>query len=317
MYSREIPYALNTSDELVSINSIVISGLKGLACNCRCPKCKEPLEARIGKGIRTPYFAHSKHSNCHGAIMTILHRLSIDFVEKHKVVMAPNYHFNPPRKLKFIKVEVEKREDRNDMQPDIVGITIDGKRWAIEIRNTHEVDNEKAKKIIESGLACFEIDVRKQSVDTLEDFLINQTDCRKWIYYPYYDDRADCRMLVNNPYEDKLLSKLHSGYSRETPVPDYIYNPRRPKAQNTNNYYLKIPNSCHSLAEYYTYLKSRKTFIIGGRRHNIIDVDFSPTDNQLLIIHNDSSTFSYSYATCVYADSEGNIMEITEVCERK
>ena len=297
---RGIPYALNSKEELVSISSIKASALRGLACNCRCPKCKEPLEARIGKGIRTPYFAHSKHSNCHGAMMTILHMRSIDLIEKNKTIMVPEYYTISPRKLDFIKVEVEKREDRNDMQPDIVGITDDGKRWAIEIRNTHEVGKEKRIKIIESRIACLEIDVRKQSVETLEDFLFNQTDCREWI---------------NNPYDDELLTKQNPNCRVETPVPDYIYNPRIIRVQNKDNYRLKIPDSCRSLADYYTYLKSRKTFFIDKQRHNIIEVAFSSACDQLYIFHYEGSTF-YHYVTCVYADSEGNILEETKMCKR-
>ena len=296
---RRIPYALNSKDELVSINSIKASGLRGLACNCRCPKCKEPLEARIGEGIRAPYFAHSKHSNCHGAMMTILHRRSIDLIEKYKMVMVPECYAFPPRKLEFIKVEVEKREDRNDMQPDVVGITDDGKRWAIEIRNTHEVGIEKRNKIIESGLACLEIDVRKQSVETLENFMFNQTDCRKWI---------------NNPYDDESLVKPKLISRVETPVPDYIYNPSKIRVQKKDNYRLKIPDSCRSLADYYTYLKSRKTFYIAGRRQNIVEVIFSPEYEQLFIFYNESSGISYYNITCVYADSDGNILEYTEKC---
>lgn len=298
---RKIPYALNSNDELVSIKSIKARGLRGLACKCRCPKCKEPLEARIGKCFRAPYFAHSKHSDCHGAIMTILHMRSIDLIEKHKVVMVPNYYSIPPRKLEFIKVEVEKREDRNDMQPDIVGVTDDGKRWAIEIRNTHEVGEGKKTKIIESGIAFLEIDVRNQSVETLENFLVNQVDCRIWI---------------NNPYDEEILPKPQIDHTRETPVPDYIYNPRKPKVQKIDDCRLKIPDCCHSLAEYYAYLKSRKTFFIDGRRHNIIKVYFSHIYDELVIFHNDSSTLSYHYATYISPDSEGNFFEETIACGR-
>lgn len=296
---RIIPYALNSKDELVSISSIKASGLRGLACNCRCPKCKEPLEARIGKEIRAPYFAHSKHSNCHGAMMTILHKRSIDLIEKYKIIMVPEYYTIQPRKLEFIKVEVERREDRNDMQPDIVGITPDEKRWAIEIRNTHEVGIAKINKIIESGLACLEIDVRKQSVDNLENFLFNQTDCREWI---------------NNPYDDELLIKLKLNRRVETPVPDYIYNPRKNRNQKIVNCRIKIPDSCHSLAEYYTYLKSKQSFHIDGRRHTIDNNVFSPECEQLIIVHHDSSTLSHHYITCIYLDNDGSVFEKTIKC---
>ena len=289
-------YALNSNDELVCISNIKVSGL---ACNCHCLICNEPLEARIGKGIRTKYFAHSKHSNCHGADMTFIHILSIYLIEKYKSVMASNYYTIPPRKLEFVKVEAEKRKDRNDMQPDVVGITADGKRWAIEIRNTHEVGPEKRRKIIESGIACLEIDVRKQVEDTIETFLFNQSDDRQWINYPYDEDS---------------LSETRAIHGCETPVPDYINNSRKNKAKRNDNFCLKIPDSCHCLADFYTYLNSNNYFNFDGRRHKIIKVDYSKECNQLFIYHTDSSTLSCHYASLVYLDPEGNVLEKTWKC---
>lgn len=312
----KLPYALNSNNELVSIQKIKDSGLRGLSCNCRCPKCKDPLEARIGKAIRAPYFAHSKHSNCRGAIMTILHMRSRDLIEKHKVVMAPNYYSIPPRKLEFLKVEVEKRGDRNDMQPDIVGITADGKRWAIEIRNTHEVGEEKRKKIIESDIACLEIDVRKQSIEKLEDFLFNETYSREWIHNPYDEELLPKEKLsVNN---SSLIDKKENYNYTNTGVihvPDYIYNPRKERVIRDNNYDLKIPDSCHDLSDYYLYLSSRNNFFYKGRRHKIIKLAFSPECEQLIIIHYDNLIFSYRYLTCVFLDSDGNVLYSTVDCD--
>ena len=48
--------------------------------------------------------------------------------------------------MTFKDVEVERRKERKDLQPDIVGVSEDGLRWAIEIRNTHEIKPLKLKK---------------------------------------------------------------------------------------------------------------------------------------------------------------------------
>lgn len=202
-YDLKLPYALDSEDKLISIDQITVSGL---ACNCRCPKCKEKLEARIGTGLREKHFAHSKHSNCIGAYMTILHMLSEEIIEKHKEVMAPMYTSKygsvSPRMLEFVDVEVERREDRKDLQSDIVGITEDGKRWAIEILNTHEVDDKKRQKLIESGITCLEIDVSNQTVENLEEFLLHSTSYREWINNP-----NDEETLLMSPQEQIVITE--------------------------------------------------------------------------------------------------------------
>ena len=202
-FDLKLPYALDSEDKLISIDQITVSGL---ACNCRCPKCKEKLEARIGTGLREKHFAHSKHSNCTGAYMTVLHMLSEEIIEKHKEVMAPRYTSNngsvSPRTIEFVDVEVERREDRKDLQSDIVGITEDGKRWAIEILNTHEVDDKKRQKIFESGITCLEIDVSNQTVDNLEEFLLHSTLYREWINNP-----NDEETLLMSPQEQIVMTK--------------------------------------------------------------------------------------------------------------
>lgn len=306
-----IPYALDANGNLVSITYIAKLDLHGLACNCCCPKCKEPLEARIGSGKRVPYFAHSKHSNCHGAIMTIRHILARNLIEKHKAVMAPAYYTIPSRQLKFVDVEVEKREDRKDMQPDIVGITDDGKRWAIEIRNTHEVGLEKISKIIESGIACIEIDVRSVELEKMEAFILHSPYDREWISNPYDDE-----LLPKQENSTSILSKSGLNTSRyvETPVPDYFYSSSKVIVKRNVDIKLKIPNSCHSLHDYYLYLKSKTSFIYDGLRQQIIKIAFSSACEQLLIIHTGSYGASYTCITLIFLDSDGNVFEETRVC---
>ena len=111
-----------------------------------------------------------------------------EIIEEEKAVMAPAYKDMKAQKLSFVDTEVERRVDRNDVQPDVVGVTHDGLRWHIEIRNTSEVDESKKAKLLESGLTCLEIDVRKQKLDKdlLRSFLLNSTEERKWINNPNY-----------------------------------------------------------------------------------------------------------------------------------
>lgn len=181
-----LTYAPDASGNLVYIRDLKESG----RTNCHCPICNEPLIAKLGNGGRQRHFAHYKDSNCHGAYMTVLHMLAELIITEEKAVMAPAYKEIKPRKLLFKEVEEEKRNDRKDLQPDRVGITEDNKRWCIEIRNTHEVDEVKIAKYKESNLICLEIDVRKQSLDkkALTEFLLESTEDREWINNPFYDE---------------------------------------------------------------------------------------------------------------------------------
>lgn len=179
----KLTYALDALGKMVCIDSVE----RGLACHCLCPKCNEPLEAKLGYGGRQPHFAHKKGSDCHGFYMTALHKLAEQIIEEEKAVMAPEYKEIAKQRLSFTQVEVEQRVERKDLQPDLVGVTEDGLRWTIEIRNTHEVDKAKRTKLIESNITCLEIDVREQTLENLKSFILESSENRVWINNPNYD----------------------------------------------------------------------------------------------------------------------------------
>ena len=193
----KLTYALDSSlKKLVYVEDVP----NGLACNCFCPQCKEKLIARNGKdNVRQKHFAHRGDVNCNGAVMTALHLLSEQILTEEKCVMAPAYKEISASKLFFIDVEIERRNDRSDLQPDVVGVMEDGSRWLIEIKNTHEVNNDKRKKIAESNLCCLEIDVSEQELDkdSLRAFLVDSCECREWINNPIYESQIADTKLAN------------------------------------------------------------------------------------------------------------------------
>ena len=190
---------------MVHINDVK----RGLACNCFCPKCKEPLEAKLGYGGRQPHFSHGKGADCSGSYMTALHKLAEQILKEEKAVMVPAYKSIDGCILAFEIVEIEQRVERKDLQPDIVGITADGLRWFVEIRNTHEVDERKRNKLIESDITCLEIDVREQTLENLKSFLLDSADSREWLNNPIYAKRVTeinrnrvseiVKRLIDNP----------------------------------------------------------------------------------------------------------------------
>ena len=123
--------------------------------------------------------------------------------------MVPAYKSIDGCILAFERVEIEQRVERKDLQPDIVGITADGLRWFVEIRNTHEVDERKRNKLIESDITCLEIDVREQTLENLKSFLLDSADSREWLNNPIYEKRVTeinrnrvseiVKRLIDNP----------------------------------------------------------------------------------------------------------------------
>lgn len=214
-YNKEpkLTYALDSSDKMVHIGSVE----RGLSCNCRCPKCNEFLVAKLGhEGGRQAHFAHRKGSDCHGSYMSALHKLAEQIIEEEMAVMVPAYKEIDKQKLEFEKVEVEQRVERKDLQPDIVGVTSDGLRWFIEIRNTHEVDEAKRTKLIESNITCLEIDAREQTLENLKSFLLESTESREWINNPNYESQiAEAKRLKVSLVEKLLFD------NQEFVIPEY------------------------------------------------------------------------------------------------
>ena len=189
-----LPYALNKDNRLVFINDVP----NGLACECVCPCCKESLIARNKGKKREHHFAHSSGCNCSGYYETTLHLLSKEIIKTEKAIMLPAYKMLEPRRIEFVEVEVEKRNDCSNLQPDCVGVTEEGLRLHIEIFVTNPIDDYKKSKIKESNVNCIEIRIPRDfpmDKKQLKDFLLFSTESREWINYPYGNQLCSERQM--------------------------------------------------------------------------------------------------------------------------
>lgn len=171
-------WAENKNGHMVHVDNVP----QGLACNCVCPKCRERLLARHGE-IRHHGFAH--HSETRGAnlkicYMVTLYKLAEQIVLLHKQIQAPSYYgIFKESVIKFSEVQIDSSYDRIDKQPDIIATTIEGKQYLIEFNFAYKVQRKEA--IDYKNLNCLEIDLSNQTLESLESFLLNSSQNRKWL----------------------------------------------------------------------------------------------------------------------------------------
>lgn len=153
----------------------------GRACKCTCVACGARLQSRQG-AIRIWHFAHDEETNCLNAPEAAIHRMAKQMIAERSAV------FMPPRQIsrdihgknhvwaETITVDIQTsglflladcvqektigngRNAGDSRRPDVYGLH-DGRPLAIEIRNTHAVDEEKRVWLIQQGYSILEIAV--------------------------------------------------------------------------------------------------------------------------------------------------------------
>ena len=168
-------------------NTVYIKdALRGAACNCFCPGCKQPLEARKGNE-RAHHFAHKNNGiNCEHGFQSALHYMAKDlFMEMQYLTFVKN---GKPVQYKIDSVELECRV--NEIIPDIM-ITCDGKKFIVEIFVTHAVDDEKKQRIRDMRISAIEIDLSKYPRDELNKEVLKDELCKTEKYSWVYDADID------------------------------------------------------------------------------------------------------------------------------
>jgi len=183
----------------------VMSVENGLSCGCTCPKCGATLVAKNNVKKMSAHFAHYQSDECKGGVETALHKMAIQIIVENKTISTPGFFKTPSRRdrqgnvhygneinYSSIKVdfdEVYPEYTRDGYRVDATGLT-DNKMVHIEIRVTHEVDEEKSKKVRGAGDIMFEIDLRGVDPNILMDdaefkkVVLHDASNRKWISNP-------------------------------------------------------------------------------------------------------------------------------------
>lgn len=175
----------------------------GLGCNCICPYCGRSLVAKILGEHNQKHFSHYKGSDCGKGLETALHLFAKQVIAENKKIRVPVYSYYEEyedkyngveireiclveeKLIEFDRIQIEKYE--NNFKPDVIAYK--GRyKLGIEIAVTHEVDEEKRNKIIQSGLSTLEINLniadnnlilnKKELIESV----INSVENKKWIY---------------------------------------------------------------------------------------------------------------------------------------
>lgn len=156
---------------------------RGLACQCRCVVCAEPLIARQG-AVREHHFAHaSGREPCDVSHESLLHRYAKQVIQEAGGLVVPLdsvviEHLGldgaspPSAELDLSRIEVERSVQ--DLRPDLLGHTDGGLEVAIEVACSSFCDFLKADRFAQLGLPALEIDLRAFTPEGFEPDAVRQ-----------------------------------------------------------------------------------------------------------------------------------------------
>lgn len=241
------PFAVNENKEMIYIKTGDIKNKEKYE-NCYCPECGEKLIPRMGEKNKW-HFSHYSNKQCNGNFETSLHLYAKELIKKNNKILLPSitvgeylsfnkmdssftqdmhkwenenqervsYNIFIDKNIYTYKwIENEKRID--DFIPDCI-VEIGGKKLAVEIYVTHEVDKEKEEKVKKSKIDMIEIclddikeEMQEEGFDLNRYILYNAT--RWWInktkveseeknlYHLIYNTK---KYILNEKYTQKDL----------------------------------------------------------------------------------------------------------------
>lgn len=181
-------YALR-NDALVHISEVD----SGLSCKCTCTACGEMLVAKKGTKVMH-HFAHKSTIECEYGYQTSLHLAAKKIISESKKINLPALYLIFPetgkreflieeKEVQVLSVTLERKID--NIIPDILLETDIGK-IIIEIFVTHQIDDEKMRRIKRVGISTIEINLSEFERDItdgdLKQILIADNQYKSWIY---------------------------------------------------------------------------------------------------------------------------------------
>jgi hypothetical protein len=181
--------ALDSNGQLISIDN----ALRGLACNCTCACCGEPVIARKGL-IREHHFSHhSNKESCFIQRESLLHLYAKQVIRNQLGLQLPPMPGTCPASedqtswWDFEKVDEEVAQQ--GFQPDLVAHLRDGSQLFIEVAVTSFIGDEKLERIKNARINTVEIDLKAllasdQPIpsEEVKTHILKRTNNKSWIY---------------------------------------------------------------------------------------------------------------------------------------
>tara|TARA_R110001583_G_scaffold64030_2_gene186597 strand:- start:1606 stop:2826 length:1221 start_codon:yes stop_codon:yes gene_type:complete len=154
--SVKMTYAINRTGEIVSIDNVD----NGLECNCICIDCNGQLEAKQGAKNQW-HFSHHKDNdaiNCQWSGESELHIKVKEYLDRYKRLTVPIGFTNPTSlDIQFDEIQLEKSLRPTKRIPDVTGYCA-GEKILIEVKVTHEVDQQKRIDYKKVNVSVIELD---------------------------------------------------------------------------------------------------------------------------------------------------------------
>ena len=181
--------ALDPNGQLITIEN----AMRGLACNCICACCGEPVVARKGL-IREHHFSHhSNKESCFIQRESLLHLYAKEVIRNQlglQLPPMPGIWPGSEDKTSWWDFErVDEEVPQQGFQPDLVAHLKGGTQLFIEVAVTSFIGDEKLERIKSAGINTVEINLsellfNKQPIPSAEvkAHILEQTLNKSWIY---------------------------------------------------------------------------------------------------------------------------------------
>jgi len=129
--------------------------------------------------------------------LLILYKLAEQILQTEKKIRVPSYYgIFKGKTVEFTDVKIDCRFERDDKQPDVIATTEDEQQYLIEFTFRSNVRHKTT--IDYTNLTCLEVDLSNQRLETLQTFLHESDEDRKWLNNQYYFERIESTYRQHN-----------------------------------------------------------------------------------------------------------------------
>lgn len=194
-FGVRLAFGRKPNNEIVHISTVE----KGLACDCVCPACGEPVVAHKGEQKADHFVHHRPSGACSTGPETNAHIWAKLVLDRTKTIFLPAIEaVAGDRKRTAFRGRTFAFKDAilepwmGDIVPDVL-LRGETRQLIVEVLVTHACDDAKIEKIRARGISAIEVDLSSyrtaKSEAEIEQALLRRAP-RKWLFNPF-KDKAD------------------------------------------------------------------------------------------------------------------------------